>query len=223
MDHSLLIESLKHSFIFEGFTDAQYDVLIEKLEPEYQEYAKDQIIFDETDATTKFGLVIEGAISGFKISLDGKESIVQFCRKDHFFAVEFATSSRNHSFFCYRCLEDATIYFFDYQEILHANYDEILKQTILARLVDLLAIRSQKSFERMEILEQHSLRARILLYLQLMSKRRGSEQFRICANREEMAEFLSVNRSALSTELRKMREDNLIEYHKNCFKLIKTN
>jgi len=222
MNDSVLIASLKQSFIFEDLTDAQYAVLIQNLQPEYQEYEKDQIIFYEADPVTRFGLVIDGVVSGYKVSIDGRESIVQFCRKNHFFAVEFAASSHNHSLFCYRCLENACVYFFSYQKILHTDYDEALKQTILNRLVDLLTIRSQKSFERMEILEQNSLRTRILLYLQLMSKRRGSAQFTICANRKEMAEFLSVNRSALSNELRKMKEDHLIDYDKNCFRIIKT-
>ncbi len=219
MDIPLVIDSLKRSFIFEGFSDNECAILLQATQPECRQYAKGEVIIHENEKVAKFGLLLSGAVYGSKVGIDGKETIGILCRKDHFFAIEFAASSRNRSFCCYKCIEDAQVCFFDCRKLMDADFDAALKKRIVSNLVDLLAIRNRKSFERMEILEQNSIRARILLYLQMMAERRKKSQFSICLNREEMAAFLGVNRSALSAELSKMKAEGLIDYDKNVFRL----
>ena len=67
---------------------------------------------------------------------------------------------------------------------------------------------------------QRGLRSRILIYLTMQAERRGANSFQIPFSREEMADFLCVNRSKLSHELSLMEQEGLIRFRKNCFTLL---
>ena len=73
---------------------------------------------------------------------------------------------------------------------------------------------------RLAILAQRGLRDRVLVYLTMQAERRGTASFRIPFSREELADFLCVNRSALSHELSRMEAESLIRFYKNEFTLL---
>ena len=73
---------------------------------------------------------------------------------------------------------------------------------------------------KIEHLTQKTTRKKILSYLSSIAIKQGSNIFTIPFNRQELADFLSVERSAMSAELSKMQKDGLIKYHKNNFKLL---
>jgi CRP-like cAMP-binding protein len=87
----------------------------------------------------------------------------------------------------------------------------------------LLAIMSQKAFalkQKIRILSQRTIRARLMLFLQIRAKRAKSNEFEIPFDRQALADYLCVDRSALSAELSKLRKERLVESVKNKFKLL---
>ena len=74
--------------------------------------------------------------------------------------------------------------------------------------------------EKMRYLTQRSTRQKIMLYLSNLARDKGTSTFSLPFNRQQMADFLSVDRSALSAELSKMKKDGLIDYHKDQFSLL---
>ena len=216
------ILAMKQSLLFRDFSEECCSSVLEELAAEQKWVGKGEVILHKDDPVARFGLVVEGVVHGITLSIDGNESVSQFCRPNRFFAIEFAAASTNRCPLAYVCKEDALIVLFEFKRLLQSNFDSGLRETILVNMVNLLALRNKKNYERMEILEQNSLRQRILLYLGNMSRRKGADCFIDCKNREEMAAYLSVNRSALSNELRKMKDDKLIDFHKNEFRLLKS-
>lgn len=83
-----------------------------------------------------------------------------------------------------------------------------------------LALGGSNFSSKLAIISRRSLRNRILAYLHYMAARHGSASFSICMNREELASYLGVNRSALSHELSKMRAEGFVDYHKKQFTMI---
>jgi CRP-like cAMP-binding protein len=73
---------------------------------------------------------------------------------------------------------------------------------------------------KIDILSRKSLRDRIMLYLTLQAKRKKTNDLFIPFNREEFAAYLCVDRSALSRELGRMKEEGLIEFDKNHFRIV---
>ena len=91
---------------------------------------------------------------------------------------------------------------------------------MLQSLMTLIAGENLKKLNKIEILSRKGTRERILTYLSLQSSFHQSRSFEIPLNRQEMADYLCLNRSKLSYELSQMQKDGLIRYKKNHFEVI---
>ena len=76
-----------------------------------------------------------------------------------------------------------------------------------------------RKYHKIEAVSFKSVRERIVYYLSLQQKMKGTDQFYINFNREELANFLGVNRSVLSHELKRMEREGLIRFNKNYFEI----
>lgn len=104
--------------------------------------------------------------------------------------------------------------------ILHAG--QVLTPDQARFTGNLLALMAEKNrllTEKIRYLTQRSTRQKIMLYLSAMARKKGKATFVLPFNRQQMADFLSVDRSALSAELSKMKKEGLIDYHKDKFTL----
>lgn len=91
-----------------------------------------------------------------------------------------------------------------------------------AQLIDQLGRRNVQFIEKIEVISKPDLRGKILAYLEIQAEKQGSSTVNIPLNREEMAEYLCANRSALSRELAALRKEGLIDFQKNRFTLRKS-
>ena len=83
-----------------------------------------------------------------------------------------------------------------------------------------LALKTIAFHQRIEITSKRTTRDKLLAYLNLQAKKAGSESFDIELDRQELADYLEVERSGLSAEIGKMRKEGIIENHKNHFELL---
>ena len=91
---------------------------------------------------------------------------------------------------------------------------------LIKNLTLLLADRNIALIQKMEHVTQPTTREKLLSYLSEEARLAGKSAFTIPFNREELADYLSVDRSAMSAELSKMRKDGLLVYRKNHFELL---
>lgn len=119
-------------------------------------------------------------------------------------------------------VEKSVLFTFPAQLLLSPGIlPEPQRLTCLSNLLTILSqINMQKEY-RLAILTRHSLRERIMVYLTMQAMRRQTNTFQIPFSREELASFLSVNRSALSHELSLLKQEGLIDFRKNTFTLLK--
>ena len=87
--------------------------------------------------------------------------------------------------------------------------------------VDSFAIseKNRKLVQKLGHMSKRSIREKLISYLSEEAKKQNSSSFTIPFNRQQLADFLSVDRSAMSNELCKMRDEGLLEFEKNCFQL----
>ena len=90
---------------------------------------------------------------------------------------------------------------------------------MIRNLLSELAEKNLRLNEKITHLGQRSRRAKILSYLSAEAQRHGSAEFDITFSRQQLADYLSVDRSGLSMELSRMQEEGLLEYRKNHFVL----
>lgn len=90
----------------------------------------------------------------------------------------------------------------------------------MSNLLALMAEKNRLLTEKIRYLTQRSTRQKIVLYLSDLARKKGKATFSLPFNRQQMADFLSVDRSALSAELSKMKKEGLIDYRKDKFTLL---
>ena len=114
-------------------------------------------------------------------------------------------------------------------EVLHIPYDCMVArckkncpqhEKMMRNYISIVAEKGLVLHERINCLLKPTLREKIITYLLRASREQQSKVFTIPMNRNALAEYLNIERSALSRELSYMKRDGLIDYHRNSFKLI---
>ena len=116
---------------------------------------------------------------------------------------------------------DTTVILLEIEKITHPCHKVCAAH--LQFVKNLLTVMSQKTFalkQKLRILSQRTIRGRLMLFLQIRAKRAKSNEFEIPFDRQALADFLCVDRSALSAELSKLRKERKVESVKNRFKLL---
>ena len=87
-------------------------------------------------------------------------------------------------------------------------------------MVHIIANKNRDLMRKVEVVSKRTIREKLLAYLSIQTQTQNSRYFEIPLGRVELAEYLCVDRSALTRELVKMKEDGLIDYDKNCFRIL---
>ena len=91
---------------------------------------------------------------------------------------------------------------------------------LVENMVHIIADKNRDLIRKIEVISKRTIREKLLAYLSSQAQTQNSRYFEIPLSRTELAEYLCVDRSALTRELVKMRDDGLIDYDKNCFRIL---
>ena len=105
--------------------------------------------------------------------------------------------------------------------IIEDQIEKQCKELFLYNMINILADDNIKLIYKTEVLSKRALRDRIMAYLTIMQDKRGSNSFKIMMNQEQFAQYLCVNRSALSYELNQMKRDGILRFHKDLYEILK--
>ncbi len=183
-------------------------------------YGKNEVILNEGDSINFVGAVLEGSVKIVKTDYDGNESIIAEVLDGDTFAEVFACAEIFRSPVSIISTTQSKILFFDYRKIITACSSScVFHQKLISNMLNVVANKNLYLNRRIDIISKKSLRDKILTYFYYESM--GRKRFSISMNREELANFLCADRSALSNELSKMKKDEIIDYAKNEFTLLK--
>ncbi|MBR2489828.1 MAG: winged helix-turn-helix domain-containing protein, partial [Clostridia bacterium] len=118
-------------------------------------------------------------------------------------------------------IEDSTVIFFDVKRIITTcpsacRFHALVVQNMFFAICE----KNRKLVQKLGHMSKRTTREKLISYLSEQAKRQNSSSFVIPFNRQQLADFLSVDRSAMSNELCKMRNEGLLEFSKNSFKLL---
>lgn len=210
--------------LFNGIPLQKLLLIKEKLRAVEYTYGNGEIIIRQGASSEHIGIVLFGEIQAAHYRSDGTYTIIATLGCGDVFADFLAADGAVHS--------PATVYAKGACRVLMIPFNLLYshfpglenEQRIL--LLNLSKIYAEKYFElkdRLVCVSAPSIRAKILSYLNLMSEKAQSNTFTIPFNREVLANYLSVDRSALSRELSKMKKEGIVEFYRNSFKLKKFN
>ena len=215
------LEILKKCPLFAGVGDNDLIKMLGCLGAKIEHFDKKYTIFAEGNPAKHIGIVLSGSVQIIQIDYYGNRSILGEIRSGEVFAEAFACASVTSLPVSVIANEPSDIMLIDCSHILHTCSNNCgFHQKLIYNLMKDLATKTIMFHQRMEITSKRSTREKLLAYLALQAKKAGSNRFNIPFDRQELADYLEVDRSGLSAEISKMKKEGIIDCYKNSFELI---
>lgn len=209
---------LTENILFQGLDSRQIQEILYTTGYIEKSYQAGDIIMHQGDEVHHIGIVTSGSATGKKYTANGEEIIVQLLTQNKIFGDVLSGADGFASPVTVQAHTDCTILFINYEKLLYSPHPQAHR--ILQNMIQNISLKYFAQNKRMEILMMKSVRNKVMAYLEWQAAAKNSRSFSIGMDRQLMADFLGVERSALSRELSRMKTDKLIEYHKNHFTLL---
>ena len=176
-------------------------------------YPSGHFLLHSGERTSRFGILLEGRVKVLKEDYRGSATLLAQVEPVDLFAEAFALSGQRLTVSVQAALPS---------RILWLDSGQLTQPGLVRVQQNLLRLLAQKNVfltGRIEHLSKRSLREKLLSYLSEQAFQADSLEFSIPFNRQELADFLAVDRSALSAVLSGLQKEGILKYHKNHFSL----
>lgn len=212
--------AMRDASIFRNLSDEEIVGMLPCLNAKEQHFKKNEVIYRPGDQVRKIGLVISGAVRIEKIDYWGNRKIISVIEPGQIFGEAYAGMKTIPMEMEVLAAVPSVILFMEVGKILTTCGNSCeFHSKMIRNMVYVLAERNYKLTQKMDHLTQKTTREKLLSYFSEQALESGRSDFDIPLDRQQLADYLSVDRSAMSTELGKMKKDGLIEYRKNHFTL----
>lgn len=219
IDH--LAQQLSTTALFRGISSNELVDLLHCLDIHTRSFASDEVIFRMGDTLHSFGIILSGSVRMEHIDAWGNISVLGAAHAGDVFAASYACTPGSTLLVNVVAAAPTKVALLNVKRIVSTCAQACPSHAKL--MTNLLAVCARKNIE----LSQHafhtspkSIRGKLMSYLSFEAARAESNRIVIPFNRQQLANYLGVDRSALSSELTRMQRDGLIHTHKNEFELV---
>ena len=213
------IPILKSSFLFEHCDDSAILSIIKCLDGHTRQYKKDEIIYNFYDTIEYAGIVLSGEVHAIMINRSDNEFVLCNYEPGSLFGGAYSCIPSEPSNLAITVQKDCTILFLKLSNLfLEKAVHCPFASRATANLLKETAHQNIFQTRKVQILTQKYIRDRFLLYLSTLSAQKPVDAGHILSlpfNRQELANYLGVERSALSREMCRMKEEGLIDFYRN--------
>ena len=183
-------------------------------------FYKNQVITSYIEKRNQFCILVSGNADLVRYDLNGNRTIVEHFSKHDVFGEVFYTVTTNNELLV-EAREKCEVLIYIYDDIhskcknnckFHQVLSENLPELILSKVTDLNM--------RIELLTKRSIRDKLLGYFNLLSNRNLSKSFYLSFSLTDLADYLSVDRSAMMREIKSLKEEGFIDKNKNRITLL---
>ena len=193
--------------IFRHITEKEFEEMKVCLSGEQKHFRKNDIIMRHTDDNSSIGIVNKGIAFLLSISENGETGIIDYYEKGAVFGKLFSPDCDVNLNYI-QAAENCEITFFSYDRLMNCCEDECAKHKKVLNNIVMDSLR--KSLMHIDILSCRSIRGKLSTYIRYIRQQKDSDEFEIPVSLSDLADYLSVDRSAMMRELRKMKDENLI-------------
>lgn len=217
-----VVEEISACKIFKNIDLSTLTEMMSCLNPSLMSYEKNETIVSAGDPFTGIGLVVEGEVLVTQELFTGERSVMTTLTKNAIFGEVPA--------FVKPYVWPATVVSRTNSRILFISPEKAIKtcrhacsghKQLIENILEIIAYKALNLNRKIAYLSIRTLRGKLSAYLLSISKMKGGDYFEIEMNRQELADFFNVARPSLSRELSKMKEEGLIDFDKNLFKILK--
>ncbi|MCL2867616.1 MAG: Crp/Fnr family transcriptional regulator [Clostridia bacterium] len=203
--------------LFEGIVSAELKAMLQCLGAQTKEMKRGAIILLAGDKPQYMGIVLDGQLHVVKEDYDGNRLLLAAITPGELFAEALCCAGVPESPVTVMAERDSSVMLLAFTRILRTCPNACARHAkLIENMLKIIASKNLHLQNRLETISIKSVRAKVLRYLESFISKQG-RHITIPFNRRELADFLCVERSALSHELARMRQDGLIDYKKNRF------
>jgi CRP-like cAMP-binding protein len=211
---------LKQSPLFKDIDSADLTALLSCLSALKRSAGKNEFIFSAGEAAVYVGIVLSGSVNVIQEDFWGNRTILTHVTPGELFGEAFACAPVPNLPVSVIAAEKSEILLIDANRIIttcpaactfHAR--------LIANMLEILSMKNINLIQKIEHITKRTTREKLLSYLSEQARKAKNPSFDIPFNRQELADYLSVDRSAMSAELSKMQEEGILRYKRNHFEL----
>lgn len=214
------LKLLKNTKLFNGITETEIEAMLSCLSATKRSYQKGECIFRKGELVSHVALLLEGCVHIQKEDYWGNSSILNEITEGEIFGEVYACLGNDEILNNAVAVRPSVVLFLDINRVLTMCSSACrFHGQLIRNLLSVLAAKNKVLAQKLEHMSQRTTREKLLSYLSEQSLKAGRPTFDIPFNRQQLADFLSVDRSAMSNELCKMRDEGILQFDRNHFTL----
>lgn len=207
--------------LFQGIEESELQPILSCLSAKTGHYEKGQPVFLSGESLEWFGIVLSGQVQVVQDDYYGNRSILGKVGVGNIFGESFAYAEIEKLPVSVITTTESELLFIDCRRLANpCSMACNFHNRVIKNMLKIVSLKNIALTQKNEFTSKRTTREKLLAYLSSEAKKVGSNLFSIPFNRQELADYLSVERSAMSAELSKLRNDGILNYHKNHFELL---
>lgn len=212
---------LKKTVLFSGVNENEIEAMLSCLQMRKQSYKKGEYVLNQGQRWDNILILMKGKLHIQQDDYWGKRSIIDGINPGEMFGESYAAPESGALMNDVMAMENSEVLFFNAKKVITVCPSACkFHTTVVQNLFFAVSEQNRKLIQKMSYLSKRTTREKLIAYLSDEAKHQNSGNVSIPYNRQELANFLSVERSAMSNELGKMRDEGLIAFNKNHFTLL---
>ncbi len=215
------IPILKNTQLFSGASDEDIEAMLGCLQARLCTYKKGEYVLREGERIERLMMLVKGELHIQRDDYWGNRSIISMVGVGEMFGEAYAAPESGPLLNDVLAVEDSAVIFLDIGKLLTVCPNGCKFHAMAVKnLFFAISEKNRKLVRKLGYMSRRTTREKLIAYLSEEAKRQNSGAFSIPFNRQQLADFLSVDRSAMSNELCRLRDEGLIEFEKNRFRLL---
>ena len=215
------IPILKRTQLFAAVSEEEISSMLSCLNARLRTYKKGEYVLRQGEHLNDITVLVDGELHIQRDDYWGNRAIVNRIAVGEMFGEAYIAPESGALLNDVVAIEDSAVIFFDVRRIITVCSSACrFHSMVVQNLFFSISQKNKTLVQKIGHISKRTTREKLISYLSEEAKRQNSASFTIPFNRQQLADFLSVDRSAMSSELCKMRDEGMLEFNKNQFKLL---
>ena len=215
------IPVLKKTKLFSGVGEEDISTMLSCLETKLRRYKKGEYVLRQGEHLSDILVLAQGSLYIQRDDHWGNRSILGHIGVGEIFGEAYAAPESGPLLNDVIAVEDSAVFFFDVKRVISTCSSACRFHTMVVQnLFYAISEKNRSLIQKLDHMSRRTTRGKLISYLSEEAGKQNSESIIIPFNRQQLADYLSVDRSAMSSELCRMRDEGLLEFEKNRFRLL---
>lgn len=215
------MEVLRASEVFSGIEPDEIEAMLKCLDADTREYARGEFLLNIGDRSERMGLMLNGSVHVMREDFWGRRDIIAELQPGNTFAESYACTGAPMSV-AVQANSRCRVLYLNVRRVVSVCPSSCAFHTrLIVNLLGAISLNNLRLNEKLSYVTRRTTREKLLAYLSAQARHAGTSSFEVPLNRQQLADYLAVDRSAMSSELGRMRDEGIISFERGRFTLLK--